>query len=88
MKIKDGYIIREVAGSNIVVPIGDEQMSFGGIMTLNPVGAFIWKLLEKGATKDELVDAVLKEYEIDRDTASSDIDKYIAKLREKNVIED
>ena len=49
MKIKDGYIIREVAGSNIVVPIGDEQMSFGGIMTLNPVGAFIWKLLENGA---------------------------------------
>ena len=88
MKIKDGYIIREVAGSNIVVPIGDEQMSFSGIMALNPVGAFIWKLLEKGATKDELVDAVLKEYEIDRDTASSDIDKYIAKLREKNIIED
>ena len=57
-------------------------------MTLNPVGAFIWKLLEKGATKEELVDAVLKEYEIDRDTASSDIDKYIAKLREKNIIED
>ncbi len=88
MKIKDGYIIREVAGSSIVVPIGDEQMSFGGIMTLNPVGAFIWKLLENGATKEELADAVLKEYEIDRDTASSDIDKYIAKLREKNIIED
>lgn len=88
MKIKDGYIIREVAGSSIVVPIGDEQMSFGGIMTLNPVGAFIWKLLENGATKEELVDAVLNEYEIDRDTASNDIDKYIAKLREKNIIED
>ena len=57
-------------------------------MTLNSVGAFVWKLLENGATKEELVDAVLKEYEIDRATASSDIDKYIAKLREKSIIED
>ena len=88
MKIKDGYIIREVAGSNIVVPVGDEQMSFGGIMTLNAVGAFVWKKLENGATKEELVDALLAEYEVDRQTASADIDRYIAKLREKNIIED
>lgn len=88
MRIKDGYIIREVAGSNIVVPVGDEQMSFGGIMTLNPVGAFVWKKLENGATKQELVEAVLSEYEVDRQTASADIDRYIEKLRQKNIIED
>ena len=88
MRIKDGYIIREVAGSNIVVPVGDEQVSFGGIMTLNPVGAFVWKKLENGATKQELVEAVLSEYEVDRQTASADIDRYIEKLRQKNIIED
>lgn len=88
MRIKDGYIIREVAGSNIVVPVGDEQVSFGGIMTLNPVGAFVWKRLENGATKQELVEAVLSEYEVDRQTASADIDRYIEKLRQKNIIED
>ena len=88
MKIKEGYILREVASSNIVVPIGKAQVSFNGIMTLNEVGTLIWKLLEKGAEKGELVSAVTAEYEVDEQTASRDIDIYIAKLRDKGLIED
>lgn len=88
MKIKNGYILREIAGSSIVVPLGDEQMSFAGIMTLNGVGAFVWKMLEKGAEKDEILTAVLSEYEIDRETASADIDRYIEKLKSNNLLEE
>lgn len=48
MKIKEGYLLREVAGSNIVVPIGEGELNFSGVITLNDVGAFFWKNLEKG----------------------------------------
>lgn len=88
MKIKEGFILREVAGSNIVVPIGDEQMSFNGVITLNDVGTFIWKHLESGATIEELVKAVTDTYDVDKETAAADIDRYIFKLRDKNIIED
>lgn len=88
MKIKEGFLLREVAGSNIVVPVGDAQIDFGGMMTLNPVGTFIWKLLETDKTVEELTDAVVKEYEIDNATAQKDICVYINKLREKGIIED
>ena len=40
MKIKEGYLLREVAGSNIVVPIGEGELNFSGVITLNDVGAF------------------------------------------------
>lgn len=88
MKIKEGYTLKEIAGSNVVVPLGDTQVSFKGIMTLNGVGAFIWKLLEKGADREELIREVLAEYDIDKETASKDIDRYIIKLRAEKIIED
>lgn len=88
MKIKENYILREVAGSNIVVPIGDAQMSFNGIMTLNDVGTFIWKILEKGADREKIVERVLETYDVAREKAEQDIDKYLNKLRDKNLIEE
>lgn len=87
MKIKEGFLLREVAGSNIVVPVGDVQIDFNGMMTLNTVGAFVWKLLENDITEDCLVDAVTKEYDIDLETAKRDVSVYINKLREKGIIE-
>lgn len=88
MKIKDGFLLREVAGSSVVVPVGDAQLDFNGMMTLNPVGAFIWKLLESEKTREELVCAVVAEYEVDSQTAAADIERYITKLRDKGIIED
>lgn len=80
--------MREVAGSSIVVPVGDVQVDFNGMMTLNPVGAFIWKLLETEKSKEELIHAVTAEYEVDGQTAAADIERYIQKLRDKGIIED
>ena len=89
MKIKDGYILREVAGSNIVVPVGT-QVRFNGIMTLNDVGTFIWRMLESenGASKEEIVDAVLAEYDASREAVEKDVDRFIIKLQAQKLIED
>ena len=90
MKIKDGYVLREVAGSNIVVPIGNAQVSFSGIMTLNDVGTFIWRMLESesGASREEIIDAVLAEYDAEAEAVGRDVDRFITKLRVQSLIED
>jgi hypothetical protein len=88
MKIKEGYILREVAGSNIVVPIGNAQVSFNGIMTLNDVGTFIWKLLENGSDNEQILNAILEEYDVEKEIAERDLKIYIEKLRSKDLIED
>ena len=69
MKIKEGYLLREVAGSNIVVPVGSGNMDFSGVITLNEVGSFIWKQLEKDATKEDILNNLLDEYDVDKATA-------------------
>lgn len=86
MKIKDGFLLREVAGNYVFIATGDEALDFGGIITVNEVGALIWKTLEKGATSEEIVDAVCAEYDIDRETADKDAKEFVKKLWDNNII--
>jgi hypothetical protein len=87
MKIKDGFILRSIAGSNIIVPIGQQNIDFNGIMTVNETGMFLWDLLLKGAEKEELLKALLSEYEVDEATASKDIDLFISRLEGAGLVE-
>ena len=88
MKIKDGSMLSEVAGSYVVVPVGAVQADFTGMITLNPVGAFLWSNLEKDTTREELLKNVLAQYSIDEETAAQDIDRYLEKLRKNGLLEE
>ncbi len=88
MKIKPGYMLREVAGCNVVVAIGAETMDFGGMINLNDSGAFLWKLLENGATEDELLKKMLDEYEVSEDVAKQGISAFINKMREADLLDE
>lgn len=87
MKIKSGYIVRPVAGSYVVVATGEKTVDFNGIMTLNETGNFLWEKLIDGATKEELVEAMLAEYDVDADTATADIERFLTKLEEADLAE-
>lgn len=87
MKIKSGYLIREIAGAYVVVPAGEQVSEFNGLMTLNETAAFIWKILVDGADEDALVSALLEEYDIDEATARNDVKKVIDLLKSYKVFE-
>ncbi len=87
LKIKGGLITKNIAGKNIVVPVGGE-VNFSGMLTLNETGMFFWKMLEKGCTKEQLLSAVTNEYDIDEKTAAEDIESFIEKLKNTGILED
>ena len=86
MKIKDGFILREVAGNYIVVAVGDAVKGFNGVINLNETGAFLWKLLEKGCEKEDLLNALLEEYDVEKSVAESDVCAFITKLTEAGLV--
>lgn len=88
LKLKEGYLAREIAGCYIVVPVGERVIDFKGIMTLNDTGYFIWKNLSADTTESNLLSAVLNEYEIDEATARADLEKFLSKARECGVLEE
>lgn len=87
MKIKDGYLLREVAGSHIVVPIGEGAMDFSGVISLNEVGAFLWNNMENNTTKEELLKAVIAEYDVEESVAKADIGEFVEKLKGAGLVE-
>ncbi len=86
MKIKEGFILREVAGSYIVVAVGDAVKSFNGVINLNESSALLWKILEKGADEEQLISALLNEYDVTEDVAKKDVKAFISKLMEGGLI--
>ncbi|MBQ7340419.1 MAG: PqqD family protein [Clostridia bacterium] len=87
MKIKKNFILREVAGTYLVVAVGDAVKDFNKAINLNSTGAFLWKQLQVDLTEEELIGKLLEEYEIDRETAKKDILGFIQRLREANLLE-
>lgn len=86
MKLKDGYLLRNVAGVHLVVPIAERVIEFKGMMTLNETGAFLWQNLLEEKTREELLLSLLEEFEVDKETASKDIEEFIEKLEAANVL--
>ncbi len=86
MKIRNTYILRNVAGENLVVPIG-ESVNFNSVITLNSTGKFLWEQLQNDKTESELIDALLKEYDVPRDIACRDVAAFIEKLKKNDMLD-
>ena len=87
MKIKENFILRKVADSYIVVPVGSMTLNFNGIINLNETGAFLFEKLQQGAEREDLVSALLEEYDVAPDRAANDVDVFIQKVRDADVLE-
>lgn len=88
MRLKEGYLVREIADCHIVVPIGERVIDFKGIMTLNDTGNFIWKCLTNDISYTQLLSSILEEYEIDEATAKADLDEFLIVAQESGVLEE
>lgn len=86
MKLKNGFVLREVAGETVVVPV-EADLNFNGMITLNETAKVLWGVLEKETTFEELVDAILAEFDVDRATAQNDVDLFIQKLKGLDFLE-
>lgn len=87
MKVKKEYVLRNVAGENIVVSTDAKAVDFSGMLVLNKTGVFLFKLLEKDISYEELVEKMVEKYSVDELTAKRDCLEFINKLRTKNIIE-
>lgn len=88
MKIKEGFILKDVAGSKIVIATGKERMSFNGVITFNAVGAEIFELLDGTNTSEEIVAKISGEYNVDSATVKKDFEALVEKLRKHNMLDE
>jgi len=88
VKIKDGFLLREIAGTYVVVPIGERVIDFKGMMTLNEIGSFIWSNMQSECTSDEIVSLILENYDVDADTARTDLEEFLDHIRKNGALDE
>lgn len=88
MKIKKGFVKRNIAGSEIVVPVGKTASEFNGMITLNESGAFFWDCMAEETTAEDVVAKVLEVYEVTPEKAAEDVNKFISMLRENGLLDE
>lgn len=86
MRQNPEFLLCDVAGNHVLMPAGRAAVSLNGMVTLNDTGICIWKKLERDMTFEELLAAILDEYEVSKETARGDLIRYLQILREVNAI--
>lgn len=87
MIIKKELVRRQIAGETILVPIGTAVYDSGGLFVLNELGDFIWGLLPKVDTEEEICKAVVAQYEVSEAEAARDIRAFLKDLERMGIID-
>jgi hypothetical protein len=87
MQIKKDFTIQKVGGSYVAVAVGESSKTFHGMIRLNETGAFLWNLMaEKDCSENDLVDAILAEYDVDREIVMADVRRIVETLAQNEIL--
>lgn len=86
MKFKYEFVIRQIVGEYVLVPVGEGALSFSGMITTSEVGAFICDELRQEVTRDQLLAKLTETYDVDEQTAKQDLDEFLDLLRKYKLL--
>lgn len=87
MKRNANFLMREVAGSVVVVPVGAAAREFPGMLRLNTSGQYLWELLEQEQTPERLTKALVARYEVTEEQARKDVDAFLERIVAVGAVE-
>lgn len=87
MNIKKKLLKRQIAGDAFLVPLGKEIYDSNGLFFLTEVGEFIWDRLEQAGSLDDILGAILEEYDVEESVARKDVEAFFEKLRTMEIID-
>ena len=88
MKIKGTFVMRDIAGDIVIVPVGETALSYNGMITTTATGAVIWKALETDCDRETIIRTLLDNFDVDYETAAADLDEFLGNLRQHGMIEE
>lgn len=86
MRMKEGFVLREIAGQAMVIATGEAGRGFHGMVKLNGTGRDIWQGLTEGLTEEEIVEKIVEKYEVDAAKAAEDIRRLTDELEKEGFL--
>lgn len=88
MKIKNGFVLREVAGQFMVIATGEASKDFHGMIKLNDTGKEIWQGLQEGVSVAEIAKRIQEKYDVEYEKAMEDTENFVEKIKEAGFLVD
>ena len=86
LKATSEVVLREIAGESLLIPVGQTALKIHGMITLSESGLLLWNRLQEECTEEDLVNALLAEYQVDRETATADVKAFVQQMREVGIL--
>lgn len=86
MRIKNGFVLREVAGQYVVIATGEASKDFYGMIRLNDTGKEIWQSLQEGLSEIEIATCIQEKYDVAYEEALEDTRNFVEKIREAGFL--
>lgn len=88
MKLKYNFAIQKVTNFWAAVPVGADAKRYKGVMSLNETARDMLEFLREDLTEEELVQKMLKEYEVEEQELRPQVHDFITKLQAEGLLED
>ena len=88
MKLNENFVLRQVAGTWMVLPLKQETLDFNGMIRLNGSGSVLWKCLEQGGDRQALTEALTSQYTVSQEQASGDVEEFLDMLKKIGCLEE
>ena len=88
MRVKEGFVMREVAGQYVVIAVGEASKTFHGMIKLNRTGKDIWECLQDGLEEEQIVAVLQERYQVAIEEVKQDVQEFIAKMKEMEFLAD
>lgn len=87
MKINDNFIVKNIAGEIVLIPTGNASQYFNGLISTNSVAGFIWEHMESCSSPEEMVQLVIKAYDVEEKRARKEVLSFLDTLKIAGMIE-
>ncbi len=81
-------VTRKTGNEYVLVPVANNIADMDSVYTLNETGAFIWELIDGKRCVEDLIEAVMNEYDTDTETATADVLTFIDNMRKYLIIKE
>ena len=86
MKASNQFILRTIADEHLLIPVGDAALSVKGLIALSESGKLLFDKLKSGCRRDDLIAALMAEYEVSAAVAGEDTDAFLDQMRQLNML--
>lgn len=87
MKRNDDFLLKNVGGQDILVPLAGKVKEMNCLFSLNAAGRCVWEHLSEDVSIEDLVHAVAEQFDVDKERVRADIQVFLDDIRRIGLLE-